>query len=288
MTDEKKVRGTYPAGIKHRVGDAFEVQNVFPSNGLSAQIDPYLLLDYVRPMQLEPGTPVRGAGEHAHHGFETVTIVYQGYLQHSDSAGNAGSLGPGDVQWMSAASGITHDERYDPKFAEQGGTLELAQFWVSLPAEHQSSLPRYQNLVKERIPVTTLGQAGYVRVIAGDMSGVDGPAQTHSPLGVFDLFLNGGHDTEFCLCDGHNAVIVLLRGSVIVNGKTPLHGEAATALLEREGSMVTLQAQEDSSLLILSGRPLSQQEPSNDSSQGLTSREAILEAVEKAKRAVST
>lgn len=279
MIDEKKVRGTYPAGSSYRVGDAFEVQNLFPSNGVIGQIDPYLLLDYMKPVQIEPGQAPRAVGEHGHRGYETVTIVYQGYLRARDSTGNSVSLGPGDVQWLHAASGMQHDQSYDPEFAEQGGPLELVQFWVNVPEDKKAMASGSHLLLKEQIPVTTLSQAGYVRVIAGDLSGVDGPAQTQSPLGVFDLHLNAGHDTELCLCDDHNAALILLRGSLLINGSTELEGEATMALLERQGSMVTLAARQDSTLLILSGKPVVKGEWKSADPAPKT-REEILKAIE--------
>ncbi len=278
MTDEKKVLGVYGAGSTHWVGDGFHVRNLFPSNGLTEQVDPFLMLDYAGPTKVEPTDKARGVGEHPHRGFETVTILYQGMLQHRDSAGNSGTIGPGDVQWMTAGAGVVHEEKYDTEFSKMGGTLEMVQLWVNLPKAFKMSEPRYQTLLKEQIPVTTLGPAGYMRVIAGEMSGVDGPAKTFSRLSVCDLRLNAGHDTELCLCSGHTGVLVLLKGSLKVNGETDLSGEAVMALLDINGVMVTLQANEDSTILILSGEPLHEPLESHGPFV-MNTREEIIQAV---------
>ena len=280
MTESKNVQGVYAAGPAHWVGDGFHVRNLFPSPELnSSDTDPFLLLDYAGPMRVEPSETPRGVGEHPHRGFETVTIVYQGMLCHRDSAGQEGTIGPGDVQWMTAAGGVVHQEKYDTEFARQGGTMEMAQLWVNLPQEQKMAQPRYQLLMKEQIPVSTLGPAGYMRVIAGCLSGIEGPAKTHSTMSVVDLYLNAGHDTELCLCAGQTAAIVLLRGSIRINDTTDVSGEAVIALLERAHSMVTVAARENSTMLVLSGEPLG--EPVI--SQGpfvMNTREEIHQAVE--------
>ena len=279
MTEEKKVSGVYGAGSTHWVGDGFHVRNLFPSNGITNKIDPFLMLDYAGPTQVEPNDEERGVGEHPHRGFETVTLVYQGMLQHRDSGGNAGTIGPGDVQWMTAASGVVHEEKYDSEFSRQGGVLEMVQLWVNLPKAHKMSPPRYQTLLKEQIPVTTLGQAGYVRVVAGELSGVEGPAKTFSPVGVFDLHVNAGRETELCLCSGQNAALVLLKGSVMVNGTTELSGEAVMALLESHGSMVTVNAKQDSTILVISGEPINEPVASHGPFV-MNTREELLQAVQ--------
>ncbi len=279
MADTKNVRGVYGPGSTHWVGNGFHVRNLFPSNGITEGIDPFLLLDYAGPTTIEPTGESLGVGEHPHRGFETVTVVYQGMLCHRDSSGASGTVGPGDVQWMTAASGVVHEEKYDTEFARQGGTVEMVQLWINLPKALKMSAPRYQTLLKEQIPVTTLGQAGYVRVIAGDLSGVDGPAKTCSPVGLFDLHLNGGTETEMCLPSGQNAAVFLLKGSVVVNGETELSGEAVMALLTPEGSLVRLKANGDSTLLMMSGEPLNEPVVSRGPFV-MTTREELAEAMD--------
>jgi hypothetical protein len=125
----KGLIGLYQPGSRHMVGDGFPVRNLFPSNDLDREVSPFLMLDYAGPQYFESTDHPRGVGEHPHRGFETVTIVYEGVVAHRDSAGNAGVIGPGDVQWMTAASGIVHEEFHEKEFAKHGGTLHAIQFW---------------------------------------------------------------------------------------------------------------------------------------------------------------
>ena len=194
MESVKQVRHVHQSGSTHWVGDGFHVRNLFPSNDLGQQISPFLLLDYAGPTDFSPTDRPRGVGEHPHRGFETVSIVYQGELAHRDSAGNHGTLGPGDVQWMTAASGVVHEEMQERGFAKRGGTVEMVQLWVNLPRAFKMSPPRYQTLLKEQIPVVDLPkQGGSVRVIAGEFHGIKGPAKTFIPINLYDLRLKAGH-----------------------------------------------------------------------------------------------
>src|SRR6201989_1068543 len=158
MTTQKKVLGTYGAGSDHWVGDGFPVRNLFPSNGI--EMSPVLMLDYAGPVHFEPATSQRGVGEHPHRGFETVTIAYQGSVAHRDSSGNSGVIYPGDVQWMTAASGVLHEEMHEAEFTKNGGTFEMIQLWVNLPAKDKMSKPRYQGITKEQIPVAHFPTGG--------------------------------------------------------------------------------------------------------------------------------
>src|SRR5579864_5479363 len=196
MPTRKNVLGIHGPGSTHWVGDGFPVRNLFPSNGVDTEINPFLMLDYAGPVYFKPSEKPRGVGEHPHRGFETVTIAYQGAVEHRDSAGHSGTIYPGDVQWMTAASGVVHEEMHERDFANKGGTFEMVQLWVNLPKAHKMSQPRYQTLTKEAIPVVELGAAGYARVIAGELAGVRGPAQTFTPVNVFDVRLKAGHQTK--------------------------------------------------------------------------------------------
>ena len=167
MTEMKKILGHFEPGSRHWVGDGFHVRNLFPSNGLDNRINPFLMLDYAGPTVVEPSDRPRGVDQHPHRGFETVTIAYQGALEHRDSSGNSGTIGPGDVQWMTAASGVVHEEKYRREFAKQGGTFEMVQLWVNLPKIYKMSKPGYQTLLTGQIPVVPLGPAGYARIVAG-------------------------------------------------------------------------------------------------------------------------
>jgi len=254
MTTQKKALGTYGAGSEHWVGDGFPVKNLFPSNGI--EMSPFLMLDYVGPLQFEPATNRRGVGEHPHRGFETVTIAYQGSVGHRDSAGNTGVLRPGDVQWMTAASGVVHEELHEEEFTKNGGVFEMVQLWVNLPKAQKMSEPRYQAITKAQIPVIELEGGGHARVIAGELLGRLGPARTFTPMNIFDVILKAGERFELPLPDGHNAAVVLRKGDVLLNGLDHLSGEALIAPLTEEGDSVTLEAKADTQLLILSGEPI--------------------------------
>jgi redox-sensitive bicupin YhaK (pirin superfamily) len=241
------------------VGDGFPVRNLFPSNGVTGQINPFLLLDYAGPAAFEPSTRPRGVDEHPHRGFETVTIAYQGSVDHRDSAGNCGTIRPGDVQWMTAASGIVHEEKHGREFTETGGTFEVVQLWVNLPKQYKMSAPGYQGILNEQIPVAELASGAYGRVIAGELNGVRGPARTFTPVNVFDVRLDAGSCADLSLPEGHNTGLVLLKGDVVLNSSRTLKGEAQLAILSPAGDSVSLEAKEDSVLLVLSGEPI--QEP---------------------------
>jgi len=256
MTEMKKILSHFEPGSRHWVGDGFHVRNLFPSNGLDYRINPFLMLDYAGPTVVEPSDRPRGVDQHPHRGFETVTIAYQGALEHRDSSGNSGTIGPGDVQWMTAASGVVHEEKYRREFAKQGGTFEMVQLWVNLPKIYKMSKPGYQTLLTGQIPVVPLGPAGYARIIAGELNQVKGPARTFTPVNVWDVRLIGGTQTEFGLPEGHNAALVLLKGEVVVNSALSLKGEAQLALLATAGERVSLDIKQDTVLLVLSGEPI--------------------------------
>jgi redox-sensitive bicupin YhaK (pirin superfamily) len=254
MTTQKKVLGTYSAGSNHWVGDGFPVRNLFPSNGV--EVSPFLMLDYAGPSKFEPSKKQRGVGEHPHRGFETVTIAYQGSVGHRDSAGNSGVIYPGDVQWMTAASGVVHEELHEAEFTKKGGIFEMVQLWVNLPKVKRMSKPGYQAITKEQIPVIELEGGGHARVIAGELLGERGPAKTFTPVNLFDVILKAGERFELPLPEGHNAAVVLRKGEVLLNGTETLRGEALIAPLSEEGETVTLEAKTDTQLLILSGEPI--------------------------------
>ena len=256
MTTQKKVLGTYGAGSNHWVGDGFPVRNLFPSNGLESEVSPFLMLDYAGPSRFEPAKKPRGVGEHPHRGFETVTIAYQGSVGHRDSAGNSGVIYPGDVQWMTAASGVVHEELHEAEFTKKGGIFEMVQLWVNLPKAKKMSKPGYQAITKEQIPVIELEGGGHARVIAGELLGKRGPATTFTPVNLFDVILKAGERFELPLPEGHNAAVVLRKGEVLLNDTDWLRGEAQIAPLSETGDAVTLEAKTETQLLILSGEPI--------------------------------
>lgn len=252
----KRVHRVYREPETHWVGDGFPVRTILSHQRLDTDISPFLLLDHAGPKDFPPANEPRGVDEHPHRGFETVTIVYQGELEHRDSGGNAGSIGPGDVQWMTAASGVVHEEKHSREFTERGGTLEMAQLWVNLPAKVKMSPPRYQTILNRDIPVVALAGGGRsIRVIAGEYQGKKGPAQTFTLLNVWDLRLSSSQDVTLSLPDGFNTAVVVLNGTVTVNATEKANG-AELVLFEREGEQITLRAQGDATLLVLSGQPI--------------------------------
>src|SRR4029079_12795768 len=171
---------------RHWVGDGFPVRSLFSYHTHGVQTSPFLLLDHAGPMKFEPAAKPRGVGEHPHRGFETVTIVYDGEVEHRDSTGAGGKIGPGDVQWMTAASGILHEEFHSSAYAKRGGPFEMAQLWVNLPAKDKMAKPGYQAITDAQIPVAALpNEAGKIRVIAGEYAGSKGPARTFTPMNVW-------------------------------------------------------------------------------------------------------
>ncbi len=241
---------------RHWVGDGFPVRSIFTYNDLSAEMSPFLLLDYAGPADFPPADRRRGVGEHPHRGFETVTIVYHGEVEHRDSSGGGGIIGPGDVQWMTAASGIVHEEFHGPEFAKRGGAFEMIQLWVNLPAKDKLAPPGYQPITAAQIPrVDLAGGAGFVRVIAGDYAGTKGPARTFSPMNVWDVRLHAGQRAEFQVKSGDTAALFVLKGRVRL-GTGESVGEAELAVLAREHETLAVEAQEDTTLLFLNGRPI--------------------------------
>jgi redox-sensitive bicupin YhaK (pirin superfamily) len=240
----------------HWVGDGFPVRSLLTYADANL-FDPFLLLDYAGPHKFAPAEATRGVGEHPHRGFETVTIVYQGELQHRDSSGSHGSIGPGDVQWMTAASGVVHEEFHSERFAKNGGTLEMFQLWVNLPAKDKMSPPHYQGILDARIPQVRLADdAGIARVIAGELLGTRGPAKTFTPINAWDVQLNAGGAASLPFPEGHTSLLVVQSGSVQVND-TPIKS-AQLALFERHGGAVAVRADSAARLLVLSGEPLNE------------------------------
>ena len=252
----KRILGLYTAPRLHWVGDGFPVRSLFSYDSQGQHLSPFLLLDYAGPAEFAPSAMRRGVGEHPHRGFETVTIVYQGEVDHRDSTGAGGHIGPGDVQWMTAASGILHEEFHSERFSRQGGTLEMVQLWVNLPAKDKMSAPRYQTLLATDIPTVPLAHgAGQLRVIAGEFQNARGPARTFTPIDVWDIRLNQGGRTEFTLPEGRTAALIVLRGAVLVNGSRSAR-EAQMVVFDRAGEEIAIEAETDSILLLLSGEPI--------------------------------
>lgn len=256
MNTQKHVNQIVKAAAPHMVGDGFRVQSTLPGGTRSEnnRISPFIMMDYAAPNYIPPSPRPRGVGEHPHKGFETVTIVYQGELEHRDSTGSHGFLYPGDVQWMTAAGGILHEEKYSEAFTKTGGKAEFAQLWVNLPKAFKNNPAGYQNLTKAEIPVINIGTESYVRVIAGEYGDVKGAARTFSPLNVLDVRLKKGDTITFSVPAHFNTAAVVFQGEADINGQSLKAVE--TALFEKEGTEITLTALEDATILVLSGEPI--------------------------------
>jgi quercetin 2,3-dioxygenase len=241
---------------QHWVGDGFPVRTLLFYGEQGESISPFLLLDYAGPAQFPPTEKRLGVGEHPHRGFETVTIVYDGEVEHRDSSGASGTIGAGDVQWMTAASGVVHEEFHGCNFAKSGGRFEMVQLWVNLPAVHKMDAPRYQEITSAHIPVVSLpNDAGSVRVIAGAFADTQGAAKTFSPVNVWDVRLNG--HTTFEIPAGYTAAVAVLEGAVdIGDGTTVSPGEIA--LMGKTGTQISLTSTANAKLLVLGGQPLNE------------------------------
>ncbi|MGF1643662.1 MAG: pirin family protein [Thiotrichales bacterium] len=254
----KKLAFIKRSGGQHWVGDGFPVQSIFSYNDIADEISPFLLMDYAGPTEFEPTTThKRGVGAHPHRGFETVTIVYAGGVSHRDSAGGGGTIGAGDVQWMTAASGLVHEEFHSPEYARRGGPFEMIQLWVNLPAKDKMSSPRYQGITDARIPRVTLpSDAGTLRVIAGEYGESKGVALTFTPMNVWDLRLNAERSLSLDFPPGHTLAVFVLRGGIRIGAQTV--GSAELAVMEREGTTLAFETLDDTVLLLLSGVPLNE------------------------------
>jgi len=252
----KTILGRYGNNRGHWVGDGFPVRSLFSYNGLGQHVSPFLLLDYAGPHYFEPTEDRRGVGQHPHRGFETVTIVYDGEVAHHDSAGNGGIIGPGDVQWMTAAGGIIHEEYHSPGFAKTGGPFKMVQLWVNLPARDKMAPGGYQAILSADIPVVDLPDgAGTARIIAGELAEAKGPARTFTPVNVWDVRLKADAETVLALPEGHTSLLVVLGGHATINGSERV-GEAEVLMLSREGRDVSIHADGDTTLLVLTGEPI--------------------------------
>jgi hypothetical protein len=256
----KNILGVYSAPGQHWVGDGFPVRSLFSYHTHGSELSPFLLLDYAGPRkfagELAAATRPRGVGQHPHRGFETVTIVYQGEVEHRDSTGGGGTIGPGEVQWMTAGSGLLHEEFHSQEFTRSGGNFEVVQLWVNLPAKDKMVEPGYQAIARAGIPSVDLpDDAGTVRIIAGEYGRRKGPARTFSPMEVWDMRLQPAKKMEFDLPEGWTAAVVVLHGTVLVNGAEVVR-EAQFASLGRAGKGVSLEANNPATLLVLSGEPI--------------------------------
>lgn len=258
MNTPKRIEAVLPPPPANMVGDGFRVHNFFPSGyHIQRQTSPFFLLDYNAPIEFPASDRPRGVGVHPHRGFETVTIAYQGHVAHHDSAGNSGVIDPGDVQWMTAGSGVLHKEYHEEAFSRSGGPFQMVQLWVNLPAKDKMTAPRYQTIRHDQKGAVPLSNTdGTLYVIAGNYHGTPGPAHTFSPIELYDVRLNAGGTVDVDLPAAYNT------GILVVNGRVNVNGQDAPAdhyvLFKNEGTNIHIIAHEASTLLVLSGDPLNE------------------------------
>lgn len=254
----KRLRRMWRTTSRHWVGDGFPVRTLFAYSNGDTSMSPFLLLDYAGPAVFSSTDKRRGVGVHPHRGFETVTIVYEGEVEHRDSSGGGGIIGPGDVQWMTAASGLVHEEFHSPSFARRGGKFEMVQLWVNLPAKDKMASPRYQGIASKQIPVVDLpAEEGTVRVIAGDFAGVKGPAKTFTPIQMWSLCITSDRPFKLEVPDGDTTLIVVLKGAARVN-ETETITEASVGLFEPGGERILVDGAKGTTALLLSGEPINE------------------------------
>ena len=247
--------GVFRSPSPHWVGDGFPARTLFSYDRLGRVVSPFLLLDYAGPAEFAPAQKPRGVGEHPHRGFETVTIVYRGEVSHRDSAGSGGTIGPGDVQWMTAGSGVIHEEFHSAAFTRTGGPFKLAQLWVNLPASHKMTRPRYQAITAQQIPAVELPDGGgSVRVIAGRFGDTTGPASTFTEINVWDAALQPGQIT-LPVPEGHHAVIAVLEGDIALTTGESM-GDGDSAVFAAHGGGVALTVRAPTTMLVMSGVPI--------------------------------
>lgn len=238
----------------HWVGDGFRVRSLFSYNKNAEAVSPFLLFDYAVPNYFEPNNgPPLGVGQHPHRGFETVTIVYDGEVSHRDSNGAGGTIGAGDVQWMTAAGGIIHEEFHSKAYSETGGPFRMVQLWVNLPAKHKMDPPKYQHIQNNDIPLVQF-EGGTARIIAGEFGRAKGAASTHTPINIWDVRANASKDVSLDLPEGHNAMIAVLSGHIEIDGQRVDSSEVAR--LSDDGTTVNISIGADAMLLVLTGEPI--------------------------------
>jgi redox-sensitive bicupin YhaK (pirin superfamily) len=251
----KKLRRIQRSTEQHWVGNGFPVRTLLGYSTLGATISPFLLLDYAGPIEFPPTEKRLGVGGHPHRGFETVTIVYSGEVEHRDSSGGGGKIGPGDVQWMTAASGLVHEEFHGQDFARRGGMFEMVQLWVNLPAKDKMSPPRYQAISSSQIPTVSLpDNQGSIRVIAGQFNGAVGPAHTFTPVHVWDMRIDSEQQLFLPLPDGYTTILVVLKGSVHLESESI--GAAEAGIFDRAGNHICVDKAKNATALLLCGKPI--------------------------------
>lgn len=255
----KKVEIVVQPKPAHFVGDGFRVHNFIPSAYRldMERMDPFIMLDYNSKFHFNASETPRGVGVHPHRGFETVTIAYQGKVEHHDSAGGGGIIGEGDVQWMTAAGGVLHKEYHESEWSKKGGIFQMVQLWVNLPAKDKMSKPKYQAITHEEMTQHQLGDNGFIEIIAGEYKGDKGPAFTFSPINMMNAKLKKGGKADFNFPANFNTAALVIEGSVVVNGEEKVATDHFV-LFENMGENFSIEATEDAVVLIISGEPINE------------------------------
>lgn len=256
MKNTKTIEAIIAPPAPHMVGDGFRVHGFFPGGSISKKrMSPFFLMDYNSKVEFPPTDQPRGVGVHPHRGFETVTIAYHGRIAHHDSAGNSGIIGEGDVQWMTAASGLLHKEYHEESFAKAGGMFQMVQLWVNLPAAYKMTAPKYQEITNKMMGKYQLpDNKGVIEIIAGEFNNVQGAASTFTPIEVYNARLKKDALTEFNFPPTNNTGILVVEGSVTVNDE--MVATDHFVLFNNDGEQISISANEDSILLVLSGEPI--------------------------------
>ena len=256
---QKTIEAIIAPPAPHMVGDGFRVHSFFPGNSMidKKRMSPFFLMDYNSKVEFSPRTEPRGVGVHPHRGFETVTIAYHGRIAHHDSSGNKGVIGEGDVQWMTAASGLLHKEYHEQEFSRQGGLFQMVQLWVNLPAKDKMSAPKYQEITKKMMGRYELaGNKGFVEVIAGELNKVKGPASTFTPMHVYNARLKKDATLELSFPAGYNTGLLVVEGTATINDTNVPTDHFV--LFKNDGEKINIAVSEDAVLLILSGEPINE------------------------------
>lgn len=258
MTDKKTIEAIIPPPPPHMVGDGFRVHGFFPGGRIDKKrMSPFFLMDYNSKVDFSPTDKPRGVGVHPHRGFETVTIAYHGRIAHHDSAGNSGVIGEGDVQWMTASSGLLHKEYHEESFSKAGGLFQMVQLWVNLPAKYKMTPPKYQEIANTSMGKHILAaDKGTIEVIAGEYSSTKGPAFTFTPMQVYNARLKNRAVVDLHFPATYNTGILMVEGSAIINGEAVATDHFV--LFSNDGELITVTATEDAILLVLSGEPINE------------------------------
>jgi quercetin 2,3-dioxygenase len=258
MSTKKTIEAIVAPPAPHMVGDGFRVHSFFPGGRIDKKrMSPFFLMDYGSKIEFAPRDEPRGVGVHPHRGFETVTIAYHGRIAHHDSAGNSGVIGEGDVQWMTAASGLLHKEYHEESFSKAGGLFQMVQLWVNLPAKYKMTAPKYQEITNSMMGNYTIpGDKGAIEVIAGEYNNIKGPASTFTPLQVYNARLKKDAKVELNFPSNYNTGILVIEGTATINDK--IAPADHFVLFKNDGELISIEASEDAILLVLSGEPINE------------------------------